>query len=61
MYYVFTFYDYYPSGGMNDYDGKFETLVEAREYIQRMDPENWQIVKLDDSGGLGVVDRGYHG
>lgn len=30
LFHLFTFDDYYPSGGMNDYIGSFETLEKAQ-------------------------------
>jgi len=34
-FHLFTFPDYYPSGGANDFDGSFETLDEAKSAVPK--------------------------
>lgn len=40
---LFTWDDYYPSGGWNDFKGCFSTLQKATEASRG---ENWQIIDL---------------
>lgn len=48
---VFAYYNYYPSGGMNDFQKSFDTYEEAEEYIrlERHDHsfDRYDIVDLD--------------
>lgn len=49
-YWVFGFSEYYPSGGMQDFVGSFDTVEEAREYVK--DPKTYAEL-------MGLTDRHY--
>jgi hypothetical protein len=49
---LFCFNKYYPNGGINDFKGAFETILEAREsvdakfdFYQIVDKDNWTIIE----------------
>jgi hypothetical protein len=55
-YLVFTFYDYYPSGGWNDFHGSYGTLKAAESALTQLSgPDNFEIV---DSKTSTVIKRG---
>ena len=58
VYYAFGWHQYYPSGGMNDYQGLFYTEKEARDYV--CGREFWEVVALFTDRTLRVVDSGYN-
>lgn len=41
---VFTYDQYYPSGGWNDFRAAYDTLDEAKEHVKRRKPERYHIV-----------------
>ena len=52
QYLLFTFDTYYPSGGMNDFSGSFDTVEEARaavktDYYQIVDKHTLEVVEED--------------
>ena len=49
---LFTAEQYYPSGGMSDCQGQFDTLQEAIDYVVRTQPTGW----LDDTHVLEIGD-----
>lgn len=50
MYYLFTFSQYYPQGGMNDCRGNYPSIESAREAaIETMD-EKYEIVSFTNFG-----------
>lgn len=50
---LFEFYEYYPSGGLADVSGSYDTLEEAEqkyneseaEYCYIVDRDTWQVIK----------------
>jgi len=41
-YILFRFSNFYPSGGMNDVEGHYDTLEEAKEYVEEnFEAEEW--------------------
>lgn len=50
MYLLFAFYNYYPEGGWNDYQGNFDSLDEAtavgNHLLEERDADEYQIVGL---------------
>jgi len=34
---LFVYYDFYPSGGWNDFEGFFDSVEEAKEYVNKLD------------------------
>lgn len=53
MYMVFTFYDYYPAGGMHDYVNSAVTLEVARQIAHKSFGDTYQIVQ-----GTQVIEEG---
>lgn len=45
-YAVFAYDDYYPSGGMNDFCGTYDTVEEASDCGQSTGWDNWEVVDL---------------
>ncbi|AWD90580.1 hypothetical protein KNT87_gp280 [Erwinia phage Cronus] len=56
MYYLFTFSQYYPQGGMNDCKGDFESIEAAREAAVETMDETYQIVSFNN--GYCIEDYG---
>ncbi len=58
-YWLFTWDDYYPSGGMNDYRSSFHTVEEAKTYLLDLSNtfDRYQIV---DSQTLNEMEKGTH-
>lgn len=50
MYYLFTYSQYYPQGGMNDCRGDFNSIEDAREAAKESMDETYQIVSFNNSG-----------
>lgn len=48
-YLLFGYNDYYPSGGMGDYLGDFNSLEDIEEYKIKQEPfyDNYEIVKYE--------------
>lgn len=56
-FFLFTFDEYYPSGGMNDLRGSFASIEDARAEKNKSDYEYFQIVQFQD--GKLVILEGY--
>lgn len=56
-YVVFSGYDYYPCGGMNDYKGSFPTYEQAVEHLAfTTGSRDWvQVAAVYSDGSLAVV------
>ena len=52
-YLLFMYYDYYPSGGWNDFAGDYDTVEEALKVERNRD--NWHIV---DTETMTVIETG---
>lgn len=46
-YALFTFSEYYPAGGWEDFKGSFDSIEEARTEGKRLDSDHMQIVDLE--------------
>lgn len=57
MYYLFTFSQYYPQGGMNDCKGDFQSIEAAREAAVKTMDEQYQIVSFNNQGSF-IADCG---
>ena len=57
MYHVFAFDQYYPTGGIQDYKGSFETLEEAKEdlNIHWLKNYNWAEILTEKEGILECI------
>lgn len=47
MYYVFAGYNYYPCGGWNDFQGKYDSIADAKAFLLDTKYDWWHIV-LDE-------------
>lgn len=59
MYHVFTYCEYYPCGGVNDYEGSFEFLEEAISEAARQvnfaARDHAHIARSNEDGTLEIV------
>lgn len=59
MYHLFLGFSYYPYGGMNDYQGSFETEEELNRALRifcKQRPYEWaNVAEVQDDGTLRVV------
>lgn len=46
-YLVFSYPDYYPGGGWNDFEGSFDTLEEAEREVKKERGLYWDIVDIE--------------
>lgn len=54
-YHLFTFYQYYPSGGLGDYTGSFDTFAEADSVGQASAFDYYDILVQNEAGNLTVA------
>ena len=48
MYLLFCFNTYYPCGGMNDFEGDFESIDKARAEAKSLGYDCYQVVRAKD-------------
>lgn len=55
MFLLFTYDQYYPSGGWNDFRGIYPDIETAKKAAKERNAENWHVVEF----GKGIVASGY--
>lgn len=58
LYYVFAGDQYYPTSGLGDYRGAFETQEDAERYVKNCRCDWWVILRAEVAG-LVEIDSGY--
>lgn len=57
-YLLFTFGDYYPCGGMNDYEGAFDSVEEAMRAFSSKAPSRYESAQIVAYSSMLVVANG---
>ena len=59
LHFLFTFDGYYPSGGLNDLQGSFESLELALEAHKKISCDYYQVATIGENGELVIVKTNY--
>jgi hypothetical protein len=57
-FHLFSYYTYYPAGGMGDYCGTFDSPEEAADYIRSGEyRDSWHMAQVNERGELAETEH----